>query len=140
MEQGDQDRLVALFWEGFGVPDLHSERGNGLYYDWVEAEDRIAGPIYAVANGGTWDYALAAEDGPFTAISTAEALLRWYTPPIERFRERVTGYHPRSAAGRADKKTLLRKIAILHELGHLAATIHAARKGVKPSHEAQEDP
>jgi hypothetical protein len=46
------------------VADLHSERGNGLYYDWVEAEDRIAGPIYAVANGGTWDYALTAEDGP----------------------------------------------------------------------------
>ena len=139
MEQDEEDRLVALFWEGFGVPDLHSERGNELYYDWVETEEWIAGPIYTVANGGTWDYVFTAQDGSFAAIGDIEALLRWYTTPIERFRKRVEEYHPRSEAGRIDRETLLHKVAILHELGGLGATIHTLRQGVKPSRDTQED-
>lgn len=138
MEQDEQDTLIGLFWEGFSVPDLHSESGNELYYDWVETEDWIAGPIYSVANGGTWDYAFAADNGPFATIRDVEALLRWYAAPIERFRERVEAYHPRSAAGHADKERLLHKIAILHELGRLAATVHTARHGLTPSGDPQE--
>ncbi len=52
----EQDKLVDLFWDGFGVPALQSRRGEELYYDWVATEDWIAGPIYTIANGGTWDY------------------------------------------------------------------------------------
>jgi hypothetical protein len=128
-----QDQLVNLFWQGFDVPTFHSRRGNQIYYDWVETEDWIVGPIYTIANGKTWDYVFAAEEGPFATIGDVEALMRWYTAPIDAFRGRVEGYHPRSAAGRADKETLLRKIAILYELGRLAVAIHVARQGVKLS-------
>ncbi len=125
--------MVNLFWQGFDVPTLHSRRGNQIYYDWVETEDWIAGPIYTIAIGKTWDYVFAAEEGPFAEIGDVEALLRWYTTPIDEFRACVEGYHPRSAAGRGDKETLLRKTAVLYELGRLAAAIHAVRQGIKPS-------
>lgn len=128
-----QDQLDNLFWQGFDVPTLHSRRGNQIYYDWVDTEDWIAGPIYTIANGETWDYIFAAEEGPFAGIGDVDALLRWYTTPIDGFRVRVEGYRPRSAAGRADKETLLRKIAVLYELSRLAVALHAARQGVRPS-------
>ncbi len=130
MTETEQDRLVDLFWDGFEVPTLQSQRGLELYYDWVETEDWIAGPIYTIANGGTWDRLFADDEGPLAKVRNVAALLAWYNKPIELFRQRVDDYRPRSAAGQADKETLLRKVAILRELGYLAATIHSARSEV----------
>jgi hypothetical protein len=129
MRERELDRLREIFWDGFGVPPLRTRRFRKVYYDWVEVEDMLAGPIYTVANGGDWDHVFVPGQPRIRGVTDIDSLLRWYFEPIGRFRRIVEGHHPPSGVGRADKRLLVRKIDTLEELGRLAASIATARRG-----------